>query len=58
MGNANAAKQAAYAAAIIAFFAFVYCGVFFVTASFTATHTGLIKWGAGWQALMELLHFG
>lgn len=37
-----------------AFFFSMYCLVYFVTAAFVATSSGLIKWGEGWQAPKDL----
>ena len=39
----------------IAIFFVFWCLWVFVTASFLATSTGLVKWGEGWSALMDAL---
>ncbi len=37
----------------IGFLLVMYCAVYFVSAAFAATGTGLILWGEGWEALKE-----
>jgi len=48
-------KDIATFALCIALLFSLYCLIYFVTAAFTATGTGVIKWGEGWAALIEHL---
>ena len=50
------AGEVTYWLACFLFFVAVYIFVYFVTASFAATHHGPIKWDEGVEAVKELLN--